>query len=149
METILFIGVQASGKSTFFKERFFNTHIRINLDMLRTRNREKILVDACIQAKQPFVVDNTNPTAEERKKYIIPSKEAGFRVIGYYFKSSIEECIERNRLRSGKEKVPDIGLRRTHTKLQLPTYDEGFDELYYVHISETKEYVVEEWNNEI
>lgn len=149
MEIVVFIGMQASGKSTFFKEHFFNTHIRINLDMLRTRNREKILVDACIQAKQPFVIDNTNPTAEEREKYITPSREAGFRVIGYYFKSSIEECIERNRLRSGKEKVPDVGLRCTHTKLQLPTYDEGFDELYYVHISETKEFVVEEWNNEI
>ena len=33
MEAVIFIGIQASGKSTFFKERFFNTHVRINLEM--------------------------------------------------------------------------------------------------------------------
>ncbi|MCB9352743.1 MAG: ATP-binding protein, partial [Lewinellaceae bacterium] len=32
MEGILFIGIQASGKSTFYKERFFNSHLRISLD---------------------------------------------------------------------------------------------------------------------
>lgn len=30
MEAVLLIGVQATGKSSFYKERFFNTHIRIN-----------------------------------------------------------------------------------------------------------------------
>lgn len=34
MEGILFIGIQASGKSTFYKERFFNSHLRISLDLL-------------------------------------------------------------------------------------------------------------------
>ena len=50
MEAILFIGIQASGKSTFFAERFFKTHVRINLDMLRTRHREELLVKACLEA---------------------------------------------------------------------------------------------------
>ena len=54
------MGIQGAGKSTFFKERFFDTHVRINLDMLKTRHREAILLDACIRAKQRFVVDNTN-----------------------------------------------------------------------------------------
>jgi len=26
MEAIIFIGIQATGKSTFFQQRFFNTH---------------------------------------------------------------------------------------------------------------------------
>jgi len=29
MQAILFVGLQASGKSSFFKQRFFDTHIRI------------------------------------------------------------------------------------------------------------------------
>ena len=45
MEIILFIGIQATGKSSFFRERFFRTHVRVNLDMLKTRHREKLLVD--------------------------------------------------------------------------------------------------------
>ncbi|HWE94100.1 MAG TPA: hypothetical protein VG269_09070 [Tepidisphaeraceae bacterium] len=39
MEAVIFCGVQGSGKSTFFRERFFDTHLRLNLDMLRTRHR--------------------------------------------------------------------------------------------------------------
>ncbi len=46
MELLLFIGGQASGKSTFYHQRFRDTHLRINLDMLRTRHREAILLKA-------------------------------------------------------------------------------------------------------
>ncbi|QDU55829.1 hypothetical protein Pan181_20260 [Aeoliella mucimassa] len=40
MEVVVFIGLQASGKSTFYKQRFVDTHMRLNLDMLRTRYRD-------------------------------------------------------------------------------------------------------------
>jgi predicted kinase len=36
MEAIILIGIQASGKSTFFQQQFFATHVRINLDSLKT-----------------------------------------------------------------------------------------------------------------
>ena len=41
MEAVVFAGLQASEKSSFFKERFFSTHVRISLDLLKTRNREE------------------------------------------------------------------------------------------------------------
>ncbi|MEQ8541828.1 MAG: hypothetical protein RIB93_30755 [Coleofasciculus sp. D1-CHI-01] len=66
MEAVILIGIQASGKSSFCRDRFYNTHIRINLDMLKTRHREAILVQACLDAQQRFVVDNTNPTRADR-----------------------------------------------------------------------------------
>ena len=62
MEAVVFIGIQGAGKSSFYKERFFDTHVRINLDMVRTKRRQQVLLDACIEARQPFVVDNTNIT---------------------------------------------------------------------------------------
>ena len=62
MQAVIFIGIQATGKSTFFKERFFDTHIRIDLDMLKTRHREGIFLKACLQSGQKSVVDNTNLT---------------------------------------------------------------------------------------
>jgi predicted kinase len=148
MEAIIFIGIQASGKSTFYLEKFSKTHLRINLDMLKTRNREKIILDACLNAKQPIVIDNTNPTKKIRTKYIEKFKEDNFKVIGYYFKSSINECIIRNNLRSGKEKIPEVGIRGTFNKLELPEFSEDFDELYYVSI-ENDDFIVKEWKNEI
>jgi hypothetical protein len=39
MEAIIFIGVQATGKSSYFRDRFFGTHVRISLDLLKTRHR--------------------------------------------------------------------------------------------------------------
>lgn len=110
MEAVIFIGIQASGKSTFYREYFLNSHIRLNLDMLKTRHREKILVQACLEAKQPFVVDNTNPTLEDRQRYILPAKNNKFRVIGYYFPPDLENCQQRNLQRPAKQIVPLVGL---------------------------------------
>lgn len=149
MEAIIFIGIQATGKSTFYKDNFFKTHIRINLDMLKTRNREDIMLEACVKAKQSFVIDNTNPSVIDRKKYIDVAKTAEFKVIGYYFQSSIGEAILRNEKRVGKEHIPLAGIKSTHAKLQLPDKDEGFDELYYVRTNEENKFVVEEWKHEI
>src|SRR5512137_2137686 len=92
-QAVILIGVQATGKSTFFKERFADTHVRINLDMLKTRPREKIILEACFESGQSFVVDNTNPTVEDRQRYIVPAKEAHFEVIGYYFESRISASL--------------------------------------------------------
>ncbi|GMQ64691.1 ATP-binding protein [Vallitalea maricola] len=148
MEGIVFIGIQASGKSSFYKQLFFNTHMRLNLDMLKTRNRERILIDACIRAKQPLVIDNTNPAVADREKYISKLKEGKFKVIGYYFKSTLNDAIIRNELRKGKEKIPQLGILSTYNKLELPSYKEGFDKLYYVSLKNNK-YIIEEWNDEI
>jgi predicted kinase len=68
MQAIIFTGIQASGKSTFYRDQFFCSHLRINLDMLKTRHREKRIFETCLEVGQPFVVDNTNPTLEDRNK---------------------------------------------------------------------------------
>lgn len=149
MEAIIFAGIQGAGKSTFYRERFFDSHIRINLDMLRTRYREELLLKACLDARQPFVVDNTNPTSEERARYIVPAKQAGFRVFGYYFASKVEECKQRNEQRESAKNVPIQGLLGTYKRLELPNQDEGFNSLYYVSISPDGTFCVAEWKNEV
>ncbi len=55
MELVLFIGIQATGKSSFYRERFFRTHVCINGDMLKTRRREELLIEACLEGKTAFV----------------------------------------------------------------------------------------------
>jgi hypothetical protein len=51
MEAALFIGIQATRKSSFHLARFFRTHVRINGDMLKTRHRENLLIKACLREK--------------------------------------------------------------------------------------------------
>jgi hypothetical protein len=76
VEAVIFVGLQGAGKSTFYRERFFATHMRINLDMLKTRHREGRFLQVCIESRQPFVVDNTNLTRAERQVYIDLSRSA-------------------------------------------------------------------------
>jgi len=143
-QAVILIGVQATGKSTFFKDRFADTHVRINLDMLKTRQREKLILDACLAARQSFVVDNTNPTVEDRLRYILPSRAAGFEIIGYYFQSELSTLLERNQKRNDKPPIPVAGVQAAYRKLQVPTLSEGFDKLYYVKILPDNSFVVEE-----
>ena len=144
MEAVIFVGIQAAGKSTFFKERFFDTHVRISLDMLKTRHREETLLKACLAAKQPFVVDKTNPTAAERARYVAAAKAAGFRVACYFFVPDARGSIARNRGREGKAVVPIPGILGTLKRLEEPAWDEGFDALYRVTIPEPGRFAVEE-----
>jgi predicted kinase len=149
MEAVIFIGIQGTGKSSFYQERFFHTHVRINSDMLRTKNRLRLLFNACLEAQQPFVLDNTNVTAEVRAELIASAKAAGFRVIGYYFRSDITSALARNSGRVDAARVPDRGVLGTYKKLELPQRAEGFDALYYVQIDPAGKFQVEEWADEV
>ncbi len=134
MEAIIFCGIQAAGKSTFYRERFFKSHLRISLDMLKTRHREHLIFNACLEAKQSLVVDNTNPTIADRAKYISAAKTHKFKVIGYFFETDLAAALARNAARLGKENIPVVGVKGTYNKLEIPTLEEGFDELYFVKI---------------
>lgn len=142
---IILIGIPASGKSSFCIERL-SAFKRINLDTLHTRNKEKLLLQDCFEKQESFVVDNTNPTAEDRKRYIKPAIERGYRIVGYYFKSVIRECVDRNEKRDGKAKVPSHVIANIQNKLEMPSYEEGFDELYYVSI-EGNEFSIDKWSD--
>ena len=142
MEAVIFMGVQGSGKTTFYRDRFFDTHVRINLDMLKTRHREQLLLAACLAAKQPFVVDNTNPLPSDRARYIGVAREAGFRVVAYFFDTTLRNAIQRNNQRTGKQKIPVPAIAGAFRKLQVPTRQEGFDDVYSVTIGPDGGFVV-------
>ena len=137
------IGIQGSGKSEFCRQ-FLPEICRVNLDTLKTRNNEKRAIEECYEKNQDFVVDNTNPTREDRKRYIGPAKAQGYRVIGYFMQSRLQECIARNNLREGKERIPAKAIAMTSNRLELPSYTEGFDELYFVE-NDGKSMTISEW----
>ncbi|WP_321386406.1 AAA family ATPase [uncultured Enterococcus sp.] len=149
MEVILLMGLQASGKSTFYKEYFSDSHLRLNLDMLNTRNKEKQLLLTCLEISQSIVIDNTNPTKLDRQRYFQLADRVDVTFIGYYFQSKLTDCLKRNQQRRGKACLPKIALKATAAKLELPDFDEGFSQLYYVTQTADQAFDIKEWENEV
>jgi predicted kinase len=131
MEAVVLCGVQGSGKTSLYVERFVETHVRVSLDVLRTRNREEALVRLCLETGQRFVVDNTNPTPAERRRYVEPARAAGFRVVAYLVEIDVAEALARNAERPDRRRVRVAGVVGTGRRLQRPTPEEGFDELWH------------------
>lgn len=148
MELIMLIGIPGSGKTSFYREKYFNTHMRISLDLFNTRNKEKRFMGLAVSLQQRMVLDNTNVTRAERQGYIQQAKASNFAVIGYYFESNLSACLERNENRPVKEKIKRVGVIAKCKALELPTYEEGFDRLYYVSL-ENNEFKIKDWNDEI
>ena len=124
MEAVVLCGVQGSGKTTLYRDRFLETHARVSLDLLRSRGREAEFLRTCLQARQPFVVDNTNPTPADRARYVEPARAAGFTVIGYLVEVDAAAAFAR----AG---IPPARVAATARSLQRPTLEEGFDELWH------------------
>jgi len=139
MELVIFVGLQAAGKSTFYQTRFAVTHALVSKDRFRNNknpNRRQIqLIKAALEAGRSVVVDNTNPTTAERQSLIHWGHTYGAEIIGYYFASPVNLCLERNRRRLGKARVPDVAIYATLRKLSPPAYAEGFHKLFYVRAS--------------
>ena len=142
LESILFIGIPGSGKSSFYKERFYATHVRINRDMLKTSHRERRLIETCLETGQRFVIDNTSLTEAARAEYIRPAREAKFRVVGYYFRTAVAAAIARNEQRQ-QGKIPKVGIFAAQKRLEVPSVEEGFDEVYCVMLDREKGFSVE------
>lgn len=149
MELVIFIGLQGAGKTSFYRTRFAASHVLVSKDRLRNNRRparrQRQLVEEALEAGRSLVVDNTNPTVQDRVELIDLARRHGATVVGYYFESRLNDCLERNRLRIGKERVPDVALRTVAGKLEAPTYAEGFDRLYYVRLADDQRFDVQEW----
>lgn len=149
MELVLMIGLQASGKSTFARERFAATHVYVSMDKLRNNKRparrQLQLIEEALQAGQSVVVDNTNPSVEVRAPLIALGQQYGAHITGYFFVPQIRRSLEWNKSRSGKECVPPVAIYATAKRLIPPTYEEGFTTLYQVEPGEHYDHAVLPW----
>ena len=137
---MILIGLPASGKSTFYRERFAATHDHISKDLMRNarkpEKRQYDLLATSLAAGRSVVIDNTNPSQAVRSPIIALARRHGARVIGYFFETDAADALRRNRAREGRERVPAVAIFTVRKRLEPPERSEGFDELYRVRMRE-------------
>ena len=131
-EVVIFTGAPASGKTTFYKESFFPSHVYISLDQVKSRSAEQELFAFCLKRQRDCVIDNTNVRRADRRRYIEAARANGARVVGYCFVTRKEDALKRNALREGKACVRAAAIRTMYKNLEYPKTDEGYDELNFV-----------------
>ena len=137
---MILIGLPASGKSTFFRQRFAGTHDHVSKDLLRhnrqPQRRQEQLMAETLAAGRSVVIDNTNPSAAVRAPLIAIARRFGAEVTGYVFVTEAADALRRNRARQGRERVPDVAVFTVRKRLQPPVLSEGFDRIYEVRLNE-------------
>ena len=142
MECVILVGLPASGKSTFFRERFAGTHDHVSKDLLRhnrqPQRRQEQLIAESLASGRSVVVDNTNPGVAARAPLIAIARKHGADVVGYFFVTEARDALRRNRARAGRERVPDVAIFTVRKRLEPPTMAEGFDRLFSVRMNEAE-----------
>lgn len=151
MEVIVLVGLPAAGKSTFYRERFAETHFQISKDLFPSarkpaKTQDRMLREALTEGRD-VVIDNTNASVEERSGILAAAKEQRAKTVAYIFPAKVADCRERNAKREGKANVPLVALYATAKRMRFPTADEGFDERYRVDLTEAG-FEVRPWGDE-
>lgn len=138
VEVVVLIGLPASGKSTYYRDHFASTHAHVSKDLMpNIRQRDRVqneMIERALGEGRPVVVDNTNATRRSRAPLIEVAHRHSAPAIAIYFDAKPKKCVERNRQRSGRARVPDVAVYTTSKKLEAPTTAEGFDEIRYVKV---------------
>ena len=133
LELLIFVGLQAAGKSTYYHANLAATHVHVSKDLMKnTRDRnakQQQMIEAALRAGRSVAVDNTNPTPAVRAPLIEQGRRLGARVVACYFETTVKDAVARNRLREGKARVPDVVIYVAARKLVAPSIAEGFDEI--------------------
>ncbi|HYI08944.1 MAG TPA: AAA family ATPase [Thermoanaerobaculia bacterium] len=133
LELIIFVGMQAAGKSTYYREHLAATHVHVSKDLMTSTSnrdlRQQQAIARELAAGRSVAVDNTNPAPAVRAPLIALGRRHGARMIAYFFEAVVKDAVARNRLREGKARVPDVAIYVAARKLVPPSLDEGFDEV--------------------
>ena len=125
------VGLQASGKSSWVAEHLAGTHVVVSKDhwpnARRKEARQRRLVAEHLAAGRSVVVDNTNPSVEERAALVALARDAGATVRAVHVDVPLPTCLQRNGVREGRARVPTVGVLATAKRFAPPTVDEGFD----------------------
>lgn len=148
-ELVVLVGLQASGKSTFYRERLAATHALVSMDLLRNNRRpgrrQLVLVGEALAAGRSVCVDNTNPGRVERAELVALARAHGAEAVCYFFDEPLEDCLRRNALREGRARVPVVALYDARNRLAVPSRAEGFARMFRVRMGPADGFVVVPW----
>ena len=130
---VIFVGLPASGKSTYFKRYLEQTHILVSKDLMgSSKNKDKIQAEMlCLHlgSNKDTVVDNTNVSKAIRAPLVALAHDLGQKVEIYWFDTPAKICIQQNELRSGKARVPNVAIYTLAKKFEQPNDSEGADKI--------------------
>lgn len=144
------IGVPGSGKSTLaceMVEMLEDNTVHISRDNIRNeigdrtynKHSEKRVykeyvsrIATALKLGYDVVADSTNLTRDKRNIYFAICEalsKAGLAevdVIGVFVSTPLTLCLERNSARCGEARVPESVIEDMHSKIEEPSYTEGF-----------------------
>lgn len=139
-EVIVAVGFPGAGKSTFFHTHIIpQGYVYVNRDTLGSWQNCVSECNRGLREGRSVVVDNTNPDAESRKRYLDVSQKAGVPCRCFNFTASLEQSKHNNRFRemvaSATKHAPvnDMVFHSYKNKFAAPALSEGFSEILQIH----------------
>ncbi|MEU9440945.1 AAA family ATPase [Streptomyces sp. NPDC048304] len=132
VDLAVLVGLQASGKSTFYERCLSDRYALVGKDLFprgarNKQQRQMRLVAEHLAAGRPVAVDNTNPSPEEWGPLVEVAHAHGATATAYWFPPDVTGSLRRNAAREARERVPDVGVLATLKRLREPTAADGFD----------------------
>jgi len=143
-ELIVTCGLPGSGKSTYAKKRWGNSHVIICADEFRKvhtgrdfyppaecviMQMVRVTVEVLLRRSMPVVIDMTSLTVKSRLKWVDLARRCGAPVRCVWMDVSTSTCLARNASR--KRKVPADVIDAMANRFKPPSgaNDEGFDRI--------------------
>lgn len=131
-QMIVMVGFPASGKSSYVQEHYKNSHVRVNLDTIKKRDKERTILTAILSTGVNVVIDNTNLTIEHRKRYTDMAKDYGYSVTALCIDVPAAECISIDNKRHKSEKVGTRWINALVRSYELVNEYEDFEDVIVI-----------------
>jgi bifunctional polynucleotide phosphatase/kinase len=126
---VIMVGSPASGKSFYSHELEKTGYLRINKDDMKSDAIMLKVYDLGLKEGRNIVIDGTNPTKENRSKWITIARKASYEItiVWMNFPMYIVEFLNNYRIAKNKNQnshVPAVAMRVYYKKLEVPLQSE-------------------------